>query len=335
VDDPVLTPARKLGPALISGNTVVLKTATETPVTALYLAAALHDAGLPNGVLNVVTGRASQVGAALTGDPRVAAITFTGSTPVGMAVRAAVVRRNVRVQTEMGGKYPSVVMADADLDHAARTITTAAFAQTGQRCTATSRLIVEAAVREPFLERLVAHARALRVGSGLEEETNMGPVASGSQMESVLEMIAEAKQAGAVPVCGGDRLSEGPYERGYFVAPTVLDQVRTDMPLWREEVFGPVVAVTAVSGLDEAIKAANDTSFGLSAAIFTRDLRAAQVFASEVNTGQVAVNLPTSGWAPHLPFGGFALSGSPFKEQGLNALQFYTRTKTIAVGFSA
>lgn len=332
-NDPLLTPARKLGPALITGNTVVLKTATETPLAAMYLASALHQAGLPAGVLNVVTGRATEVAESLTSDPRVSGITFTGSTPVGMAIRAAVVGRNVRVQTEMGGKNAAVVLADADLDHAARTIAAAAFAQAGQRCTATSRLIVERSVGEALVEKIVTHARALRVGAGADMATGMGPIASEAQLEVVLDMVAQARREGARPLCGGERLTDGRHAGGYFVAPTVLDRVTRDMTIWREEAFGPVLAVIEVSGLDEAIEAVNDSSFGLAASIFTRDLRSAHLFSSAVEAGQVAVNLPTSGWAPHLPFGGFGLSGSPFKEQGLGALQFYTRTKTIAVGF--
>jgi aldehyde dehydrogenase (NAD+) len=332
-NDPLLTPARKLGPALIAGNTVVLKTATETPLIALRLAAALQDAGLPRGVLNLVTGRSSEVADALVSDPRVSGITFTGSTPVGMAIRAAVADRNIRVQTEMGGKNAAVVLADADLDLAARTIAAAAFGQAGQRCTATSRLVVDPSVRERLVERVVAHARSLRVGAGADPRTGMGPITSERQMESVLESIAEATRAGARVLCGGHRLTDGAHGCGHFVAPTVLGDVGRGMAIWREEVFGPVLAVVEATGLDAAIEAVNDTSFGLSAAIYTRDLRAAHRFSEGAETGQVAVNLPTSGWAPHLPFGGFGLSGSGFKEQGLVALDFYTRTKTIAVGF--
>jgi aldehyde dehydrogenase (NAD+) len=330
-NDPLLTPARKLAPALFAGNAVILKPATETPIVSLRLAEALHDAGLPAGVLGTVTGRASRVSDALLHDARLAAVSFTGSTAVGMRLRREVVDRNVRLQTEMGGKNASAVLADADLELAAATIAAAAFAQAGQRCTATSRVVADHAVVDELLDRLAQHARSLRLGSGLDDATTMGPVVSRLHQSEVLAHLRRARAQGARVVTGGDAPAEPAYERGCFVQPTVLADVSADMAIWRDEVFGPAIAVQAVDGLDEAVEAVNDSVYGLSAAVFTSSLSAATSFQQRADAGQIAVNLPTSGWDVHHPFGGFGASGSAFKEQGLEGMRFYTRVKTIAV----
>ena len=330
-NDPLLTPARKLAPALAAGNTVVIKPASETPVSSLLLALALHETRAPAGILNTVTGPASQLVEPLLSDERIAAVTFTGSTEVGLQLQRTLAGRNIRLQTEMGGKNPSVVLADADLELAADTITAAAFGQAGQRCTATSRVIVDRAVAEDLMEKVVSRASTLRVGPGQDPETQMGPLVSERQLASVLGDIEGALQEGARLACGGSRFESPPLDEGWFVAPTVLTDVTRTMRIWREEVFGPVLAVMTVDSLEGAIEAANDSPYGLAAALFSDSLSAAERFINELEVGQVAVNLPTSGWDVHQPFGGWKLSGSGFKEQGTEGLRFYTRMKTVAV----
>lgn len=332
-NDPILTPARKLAPALIAGNSVILKPATKTPLVALHLARALDDAGLPAGVLGTATGRGATISAPLLGDPRLRAVSFTGGNEVGAELRRRLADRNVRLQTELGGKNAAVVLADADLDLAATTIAAAGFAQAGQRCTATSRVIVERPVADALTERLVALADGLRLGPGLEPETMMGPVAGREHHHDVLSALTLASKEGARPVAGGGAPADARLANGCFVTPTVLTGVEPGMAIWREEVFGPALTVTAVDGFDKAVDAANDSRFGLSASIFTTSLQHGHLFVDRVDVGQVAVNLPTSGWDVHVPFGGFRDSGSAFKEQGVDALRFYTKTKTVAISY--
>jgi alpha-ketoglutaric semialdehyde dehydrogenase len=233
----------------------------------------------------------------------------------------------------MGGKNAAAVLADADLDLAADTVTAAAFAQAGQRCTATSRLIVDVTVAKDVIDRICSRAEGLRLGPGADPATSIGPLVSAVQQKSVTAYIASAIDDGGVLAAGGHIPSEERLKHGCFVEPTVLSAVTPAMPIWREEVFGPVLCVSQVSGFDEACAAVNDSAFGLSAALFTRDLAAANLFLDRAQTGQVAINLPTSGWDVHHPFGGFRDSGSPFKEQGLEALHFYSRVKTYSVKY--
>ncbi|GAA0469689.1 aldehyde dehydrogenase [Paractinoplanes deccanensis] len=331
-NDPLITPSRKLAPALAAGNAVVIKPAGETPASTLCLARALHDAGLPAGVLNVVTGRTSEISGALLDDPRLAAVTFTGSNEVGDDLRARLAARGVRFQGELGGKNATVVLADAQLDKAVAGVVAAAFGQAGQRCTATSRVLVERAVAGDFLARLRERVAALRLGPGREEGTSVGPLVSRGHRDSVLDDIATAVKQGARVELGGDAPA-GALAHGCYVNPTILTDVSPDMDVWREEVFGPVVAVRVVDGLDQAIAEVNDSRYGLAAAVFTTSLNAAHRFAGEVECGQIAVNTTTSGWDVHQPFGGFRSSGSAFKEQGAEALRFYTRVKTVAITF--
>jgi acyl-CoA reductase-like NAD-dependent aldehyde dehydrogenase len=332
-NDPLITPARKLAPALATGNAVVIKPAIQTPTAVLHLARALHDAGLPDGVLNVVTGRTAQISDALLDDPRIVAVTFTGSNEVGENLRIRFAGRNVRFQGELGGKNASVVLADANLDQAATAIVAASFGQAGQRCTATSRVLVDRAVAQQFDALLRAKVTALRVGPGADAGTNVGPLVSPEHRDGVLADIARAVRQGARVVVGGDAPTAEPLVHGCYVNPTVLVDVTREMEIWRHEVFGPVIVVVPVDGLDEAIAAVNDSDFGLSAAVFTTNLTAAHRFAAEVECGQIAVNTTTSGWDVHHPFGGFRASGSAFKEQGVEALHFYTRVKTVAINY--
>jgi aldehyde dehydrogenase (NAD+) len=330
-NDPLLTPARKLAPALMSGNAAVLKPATETPLSGLHLARALHDAGLPAGVLNVVTGRTSLISDVLLDDPRIAAVTFTGSNAVGEQLRARLAARNVRFQAEMGGKNASVILADADLEHAVSSVVAASFGQGGQRCTATSRVLVDRSVLDDVVKLLTQKTGAVAVGAGNDAGTTMGPMVSQAHRDSVLGFVRRAQSEGASVLTGGVAPQGESTRHGCFVAPTVLTGVTREMEIWREEVFGPVVAVVAVDGLGEAVAAVNDSGFGLAAAVFTRSLGSAMRFVDEVECGQVAVNTTTSGWDVHHPFGGFRDSGSSFKEQGEEALHFYTRVKTVAI----
>ncbi|MDQ2637435.1 MAG: aldehyde dehydrogenase family protein [Actinomycetota bacterium] len=330
-NDPLLTPARKMAPALAMGNSVVLKPASDTPMIAIELTRVLLEAGLPPEVITTVTGKASEIAEALVASPEIDAITFTGSTEVGLAVHRQVAGRNLRVQCEMGGKNAAIVLADADIELAAQTIAAAAFAQGGQRCTATSRVLVEPSVKEALIARLVEHALAMSAGRGSDEGTTLGPLVNPHHQMDVLDHVATAIGEGARVRAGGTRPVDGTLSDGCFVLPTILDEVTTDMSVWSTEIFGPVVAVVGCGSLAEAVKIANDSDYGLSASLFTSSLAATDEFLRGINTGQAAVNLPTSGWDVHQPFGGFKLSGSPFKEQGHDALGFYTRTKTCAV----
>ncbi|GGN66370.1 aldehyde dehydrogenase [Actinoplanes lobatus] len=328
-NDPMITPARKLAPALAAGNAVVLKPASETPTSALHLARALDDAGLPAGVLSVVTGRTAEISGALLDDPRIAAVTFTGGNDVGEALRVRLAACGVRFQSELGGKNASVVLAGANLPKAAAAVVAASFGQAGQRCTATSRLLVDRAVSGEFTALLREKVAALRVGPGRAGGTDVGPLVSPAHRDSVLRDIATAVEQGAHVELGGEELPG----TGCYVTPAILTGVTPDMDVWRDEVFGPVLVVRTVDGLDEAIAAVNDTRYGLAAAVFTDSLAAAHRFLAEADCGQIAVNTTTSGWDVHMPFGGFRDSGSPFKEQGVEALRFYTRVKTFAIHF--
>lgn len=328
-NDPLLTPARKLAPALLAGNAVVLKPATVTPLIALTLAQILNAAGLPAGVLGTVTGLGSEIGDRLLSYPAIKAVSFTGSTAVGTALQKKLAGRNVRVQTEMGGKNAVVVLNDADLTIAIPAIVAGAFAQAGQRCTATSRLIVQREIGADVVEAIRLAMQALRIGSGDEPGVDLGPVISLDAQRAIQKDVAGAVDQGAT-VLATASAPDGSAQGGSFVDATFL-QVTNQSSIWREEVFGPVLSMLLVDTPEEAIDAVNDSDYGLSSAIFTRDLERAFQFVDMVDTGQVSVNQPTTGWDIHHPFGGFKDSGSPFKEQGLIALSFYTRTKTAAI----
>jgi aldehyde dehydrogenase (NAD+) len=310
---------------------VVLKPASLTPLSAWHLVRAPHDAGIPKGVVNLVVGPAGEAAKVLLSHPAVAGITFTGSTEVGLEIARQAAGRNIRVQTEMGGKNALVVMADADLGLAAELAVAGGFGQTGQRCTATSRVIVEASVLEAFKAQLLERTKRIRVGPGLDPETTMGPVVSEDQLTKVLHAVERGKSEGAVVLWGGHRLQGDRYDRGYFVAPTILEGAAPQAFVAQEEIFGPVLTLLPAADLEEAIALVNGTRYGLSAAICTQSLAKAHAFAAGVEVGCVSVNLPTVGWDVHVPFGGFKESGSAFKEQGIPGLQFYTRLKSVAM----
>lgn len=328
-NDPLLTPARKLGPALIAGNAVVIKPASVTPLITLALAEIMVEAGLPQGVLGTVTGRGRNISDELFASEHIRAVSFTGSTEVGIDIQRKLAGRGIRVQTEMGGKNAAVIMNDADLDLAVPTIVAGAFAQAGQRCTATSRLIVQRGIAGEVRERISAAVKGLRVAPGQTPGADLGPVVDSGAQKQIQEHLETAQQEGASVIAAG-QLDAQTSNIGCFVAPTFLD-VSRDHTIWKNEVFGPVLAMIEVDTLEEAVEAVNDSDYGLSSAIFTKDLETSFAFLRSVDTGQVSVNQPTTGWDIHHPFGGFKDSGSGYKEQGRDALTFYTRIKTAAI----
>ena len=332
---PVAIPAWKLAPALVSGNTVVIKPATPAPAMTLEIARALVDAGLPKGVLNAVVGDGKEVGNGIASNPVVVAVSFTGSQAVGQRIYQALAGRMARAQMEMGGKNPTLVLADADLDFAVSLVVKAGFGLTGQACTATSRVIVEKSVLGPFTEKLVARARALKVGNGLQAGVEMGPAVSQEQLDGDLAFVSDAVAEGAKLLCGGRRLHEGDLAHGFFLEPTVLGEVTPAMRIAREEVFGPVLAVMAVDGFDEALQVANGVEAGLSASIVTRDLKNAMLYAERIQAGVVKINQISTGLALQAPFGGIKKSSTDsFREQGAGAIDFYTRQKTVYLDYS-
>jgi len=326
---PIAIPAWKLAPALICGNTVVMKPASLAPSCTFRLAEALVEAGLPNGVLNVVTGPGSIIGDTFLSHPSIRALSFTGSCEIGNHIYQTVAPRKVPAQLEMGGKNPTIILNDADLELAVNTVVNAAFASTGQKCTATSRAIVEADVYEEFLERLVAKTKTLKVGNGLEDGVFMGPCVDKSQYETDLRYIEIGKREGARVVAGGHTLTEGALARGYFVAPTIFADVQPDSTLAQEEIFGPVLAVLPAADLEEALRIANNVRFGLSASILTRDLSKTFRYIHEIEAGLITVNLPSAGVEYQLPFGGTKESSSGYREQGSVAIDFYSELATV------
>jgi len=324
---PIAIPAWKIAPALVSGNTVVLKPAGLTPLSSLHLARALVDAGLPRGVLNVVLGHGGTAGRALVADPRVAAISFTGSIGVGASIAATAQGRGARVQLEMGGKNPLVILEDADLDRAVSLAATGAFGQTGQVCTATSRVIVVDAVHDEFVDRLVAAARAFTPGDGLDPRSAMGPVVSDGQLAQDREYLEIAVKEGAEVLAGDDEPD------GLLQGAAVVVGVAEGDRIAQEEVFGPVAAVLRASDLEDAIRIANATPYGLAAGVVTSSIPSAHRFVEQVQAGVVKVNRPTNGLDLTVPFGGVkASSSNTFREQGFTATDFYTWTKSVYLG---
>jgi aldehyde dehydrogenase (NAD+) len=322
---PIAIPAWKAAPALAFGNTVVLKPAGHTPATAEALVAILHEAGLPDGVLNMVIGRGG-VGQAIVDHPDVNAISFTGSQKVGAGVAAGAVARQARVQLEMGGKNPLVVLNDADIERAVTIALDGAFFSTGQRCTASSRLIVEEGIHDKFVAALAERVKALRVGDALEKDTQIGPAVSEDQRETSYRYIEIAtKEGGKIAAGGGRPQLEKP---GWYVQPTLITETEASMRINNEEVFGPVASVVRVKDYEEALDVANGVEFGLSAGIATTSLKHARDFQRRARAGMVMVNLPTAGVDYHVPFGGIKSSSYGPREQGFAAAEFFTQVKT-------
>lgn len=325
---PIAIPAWKAAPALAFGNTVVMKPAGPTPATAHALAEILHEAGAPAGVFNLVLGR-GRVGQAMVDHPDVDGVSFTGSQSVGAGVAAGAVARQARVQLEMGGKNPLVVLDDADLDRAVAIALDGSYFATGQRCTASSRLIVTDGIHDRFVAALAEKVAALRVGDAQDPQTQMGPAVSEDQMEQTYRYIAIATGEGGRLVTGGERLQmEKP---GWYVQPALIADTAPDMRINCEEVFGPVASTVRVKDYEEALAVANHGEFGLSAGIVTTSLKHAQDFQRRMRAGMVMVNLPTAGVDYHVPFGGMKKSSYGQREQGFAAIDFYTQTRTVYV----
>jgi aldehyde dehydrogenase (NAD+) len=291
------------------------------------------DAGLPPGVLNMVHG-AGDIGETLIDHPATKAVSFTGATPTGLSVYAQAARRGIRVQCEMGGKNPVIVLEDADIDLAVAGVALGAFGGTGQRCTATSRVILTHPVADAFLERLVNTSCAMRLGDGMQNDVDVGPVASEREMQRVLSYIEIGKSEGAELLCGGTRVTDGPLAKGFFVQPTVFDRVRPEMRIAREEIFGPVLSVFRVESFEEAMAIANNSDFGLTSSIYTRDVSRMFNYINEIETGMIHVNSPTLGGEAQMPFGGPKATGVGPREQGTEAFDFYTETKVVYIDYT-
>jgi acyl-CoA reductase-like NAD-dependent aldehyde dehydrogenase len=328
---PLAIPAWKIAPALIAGNAVVLKPASATPATAVRLAELYQEAGLPDGILNVLAARGGSAGDALLDAEEVRAVSITGHTSTGRHIAARCAARGVPVQGELGGKNAAIVLADADLDLASAGIADGAFGSTGQRCTATSRTIVVDAVADQLLDRVIATARRMVVGPGVDERTDIGPAVTPDQRESVLHYLEVGREEGAEPVYSGQL---GALPDGNWLAPTVFDRVAPSMRVAREEIFGPVLSVIRVPDATAAFEAANAVEYGLAASVYTRDVRAIFQFIDTVDVGIAHINQPTLGGEVHLPFGGVKASGIGPHEQGREAIDFFTRVKTVYINYA-
>ncbi|HYP59190.1 MAG TPA: aldehyde dehydrogenase family protein, partial [Thermomicrobiales bacterium] len=328
---PIAIPAWKIAPALAFGNTVVLKPASLTPLCAVRLIEVLAEAGIPKGVVNLVTGSAADVGDPLVRDPRVVAISFTGSNAVGNELKKVAAESGAKIQLEMGGKNPAIVLGDADLDHAITHLVSGAMWSTGQKCTATSRAIIDRRIADQLTEKLRSRVEGIVVGDPMEAATQMGPVVDAKAAERIVGDIDRGESEGATVLVGGGRIEGNGLGKGHFVAPTLFGDVASDSFLGQEELFGPVLGVIPVDGYDEAIAVANSVRFGLSASIFTRDLGRAMQFARDIQAGIVHVNSETPGAEPQVPFGGYKGSSSYSREQGKAAREFFTQVKTVYI----
>jgi methylmalonic acid semialdehyde dehydrogenase len=331
---PVAIPVWKISPALVAGNTVVFKPATLTPGTAVRIVELFEEAGIPEGVLNLILGSGSDAGDEIVNHPAVKAVSFTGSNPVGIRLYEQVSRRGAKCQCEMGGKNPVVILEDCDMDLAVENTAQGAFGSSGQRCTATSRAVVVDKIADEFVERITKRAQSMRIGAGLDPQTEMGPSVDENQFNTVLEYLNIGREDGAKLICGGERATGNGLDKGYFVKPTVFDHVTTDMRIAREEIFGPVLSVMRVKDFEEAMEVANDTEFGLSSSIFTNDAARIFRFVDEIETGMTHINSPTTGGEAHIPFGGIKGTGIGDREQGSTALDFYTELKVVYVDYT-
>jgi alpha-ketoglutaric semialdehyde dehydrogenase len=331
---PVAIPVWKIAPALVAGNTVVFKPASLTPATAVRIVEIFEAAGLPAGVLNLVLGSGSEAGDEIISHPAVKAVSFTGSNQVGIRLYEQVSRRGAKVQCEMGGKNPVVILEDADMELAIESTAQGAFGSSGQRCTATSRAVVVNDVADEFVNRIAKRAASMRIGDGSDPNTEMGPSVDESQFKTVLSYVDIGREDGATLVCGGERATGSGLDKGYFVKPAVFDNVTPDMRIAREEVFGPVLSVLRVKDFDEAMRVANDCEYGLSSSIFSNDATRIFRFVDEIETGMTHINSPTTGGEAHIPFGGIKGTGIGDREQGSTALDFYTELKVVYVDYT-
>jgi alpha-ketoglutaric semialdehyde dehydrogenase len=330
---PVSIPVWKMAPALVAGNTVVFKPATLTPFTGAKVVEIFEQAGIPAGVVNMVVGSGSEVGDELLQHPDVRAVSFTGSNEVGCALYAQGARGMKKCQCEMGGKNPLVVLADADLLLAAESAVFGAFASTGQRCTATSRVVVEESVADQFVGLLLERAGKFKTGNGLEPGVDMGPAVDEGQLKTDLRYIEIGKKEAKL-ILGGHRLTGGAYDRGYFVAPTIFDHVAADSVIAQDEIFGPVLSVIRVRDFEEALRVANSVRYGLSSSLYSNDAAKIFEFIDRIETGITHVNSPTVGGEAQLPFGGMKATGVGLREMGRVAVDFYTELKTVYIDYT-
>ncbi|NEP02448.1 MAG: aldehyde dehydrogenase family protein [Symploca sp. SIO2E9] len=331
---PIAIPCWKAMPALVCGNTIILKPAKDTPGCATLLTQIFQEAGLPAGVVNLIHGSGEEVGRALAEHPSINLVSFTGSSQTGAEVGATCGRSHKRVCLEMGGKNAQIVMEDADLDLALEGALWGAFGTTGQRCTATSRLILHYQIKAEFTEKLLEQASKLRLGPATEPETDLGPLVNSAQRARVIEYITLARSEGAKVLMGGEALAEGELKHGYFFQPTILDLVTPQMRIAREEIFGPVVTLMEVNSFEEAIALLNNTAYGLSSSVYTRDVNRAFQAIRDIEAGITYINGPTIGAEVHLPFGGVKQTGNGHREAGSAALDVFTEWKSVYVDFS-
>ncbi|KAF0818950.1 2,5-dioxovalerate dehydrogenase [Bacillus sp. ZZV12-4809] len=328
---PVAIPIWKIAPALVYGNTVVFKPASEAAVTAAKVVECFAEAGFPEGVLNFVTGSGAVIGQGLIDHPKLNAITFTGSETVGQGVAKAAAARGIKFQLEMGGKNPVIVTKNANLDQAVEAVISGGFRSSGQKCTASSRVIVESDVYNEFKQKLMEASEKITIGNGLEEGIWMGPCASESQFNTFNKYIEIGKNEGARLVHGGEVLTGGEFDKGFFVKPAIFEDVTPDMTIAQEEIFGPVIALIRAVDLEEAIDLANNTKYGLSASIFTSDISSILEFIDEIEAGLVRINAESAGVELQAPFGGMKASSTGSREQGEAAKEFYTAIKTVFI----
>jgi alpha-ketoglutaric semialdehyde dehydrogenase len=331
---PMAIPSWKIAPALVCGNTVVFKPASQTPLSAWNFVNVLLEAGVPKGVVNLVTGDGSAVGTPMTADERVRVVSFTGSTGVGAIVNKSAASTFKKVHLEMGGKNVVMVMDDANLELAVEGCLWGGFGTTGQRCTAASRVVVHEKVYDAFLERFVSRAKALRVGDGLDPATEMGPSVSQGQLDTVMKYVEIGKDEGARLMCGGRKPSGSAYGKGYFFEPTIFADVAPSMRIAQEEIFGPVISVIPCRSFDEAVAIGNGVQYGLSASIYTQDINRAFAAMRDMYTGIFYINAPTIGAEVHLPFGGTKATGNGHREAGTAALDVFSEWKAVYVDFS-
>jgi alpha-ketoglutaric semialdehyde dehydrogenase len=326
---PSAIPAWKLAPALICGNTVVLKPASAAPLSAWRIVEALHEAGIPKGVVNFVAGSGGELGEAMIAAPPLKALSFTGSCEIGAWLHNEASKRRLRIQLEMGGKNPTIVLADADFSSAVENVVNAAFFSTGQKCTATSRAIVEDAIYDRFVDAVVERTKRLKVGDGMQPGIDIGPCVDQGQMDTVLRYIEIGRKEIGEPLCGGHRLTDGPLAKGYFVEPTVFAGVEESHTIAKEEIFGPVLAIMRAKDFEDAMRIANNIPFGLSSSIQTTNLSRTFEYIYRAEAGLLTVNLPSAGVEYQLPFGGTKDSSFGPKEQGPAAMEFYSDYKTV------
>lgn len=333
---PLVVPAWKIVPAITYGNTVVFKPATSTPHTSLIFCEILKEAGLPDGVVNYVTGIGAEIGDEMIVNQYVHGVSFTGSTDVGLNIYKVAGKsdRFIRLQLELGGKNSMIVLEDADIELALNDTFTACFTNCGQRCTATSRIILEKKIADKFTEMLVKRIKKLKIGNGLEKDVQIGPMTDKKQYETVIKYLQIGIEEGAKVLCGGEALTDGKYKKGYFIKPTIFADVKPDMRISMEEIFGPVICLITVDNFSEAMKVANSVPYGLSSSLYTNDQKKAHQFLNEIESGMAHVNSPSIMNETNMPFGGIRKSGFGPRENGKTNVEFFTEIKSMYIRYS-